>query len=265
MPDKRRTKVHSPPERFSTDITPLVYDVQFPPDAPDVGFWVEWCAQIGGPVLELGCGTGRIAIPLARAGLEVVGVDVSAPMLAAARKRLAAEPPEVRARVGLVQADMRDFHLRRQVACAIIPASTFAVLLTRRDQERTLANVLSSLMDNRHLAFDVRLFDDWLSVSREPPRRRASADGSIDFTEERSFEFDPATRVLTANITYEFHRPPGLGKFTERVTGRALSQPDVEEVLESAGFVVEPVWGDYDRSSVRPDSLKIIFVARKKP
>jgi SAM-dependent methyltransferase len=265
MSDTEPADRHPPCERFSTDITPLVYDLQFPADAPDGRFWADWCRGVGGSVLELGCGNGRIAIPLARAGLEVVGLDLSPPMLAAARKRLAAEPPEVRRRVRLIRADMREFHLPRQVACAIIPASTFSVLLTARDQARTLANVRTSLREEGRLAFDVRLFDDWLSVSREPPRRCTSADGALDFTEERRFDYDPSTRVLTSTITYKFRRPRSLGRFTEQVRGLALSQPEVEAVLDRTGFHVEHIWGGYDRSPVQPDGQRMIFVARRTP
>lgn len=64
----------TPPERFFSDMTPLVHDARFGSDALAVACWVEVCRESGGPVLELGCGTGRVAIPLAQAGLEVLGL-----------------------------------------------------------------------------------------------------------------------------------------------------------------------------------------------
>jgi SAM-dependent methyltransferase len=250
--------------RFFSDITPLVYDLQFAPDAPDVAFWLEQCREWGGPVLELGCGTGRVSIPLARAGLEVVGVDLAEPMLAVARQRLDAECGEVRERVRLMRADMRGFRSDATFACAVIPASTFAVLLTREDQERALGNIHACLREEGHLGFDVRIFDDWIQSGRLPPVRRASPDGQVDFTEERSFEFDPATRVSRATITYTFHTPEHLGPVTETVEGLVLSQAHVEDALGSAGFAVEAVWGDYDRTPLQPESDRMIFAARKE-
>jgi SAM-dependent methyltransferase len=251
-------------ERFSTDVTPLVYDVQWA-DAPDVPFWVEWCREIGGPVLELGCGNGRITVPLARAGLQVVGVELFAPMLASAHKRLAAELVEVRQRVGLEQGDMREFDPGVTLGCAIIPANTFAILLTQEDQQRTLALVHTRLRPGGRLAFDLRLFPaDWLKGRRETePVRRTSADGSVDFTEERVFEFDSERRVMSSTNVYQFHRPEGFGRVVERVSGRVLSEIEVELVLQSSGFVVEELWGDYDRSPYRADSSKMIVVAGK--
>lgn len=85
------------------------YDYVIPyRDRRDVGFFVAMARQAGGPVLELGCGTGRVLIPTARAGVEIVGLDVSAPMLAVCREKLSRKPEEVQARVRLVRADRFD-------------------------------------------------------------------------------------------------------------------------------------------------------------
>ena len=251
-------------ERFSTEITPLVYDVQWA-NAPDVAFWVEWCKETGDPVLELGCGNGRVTLPLARAGLQVVGVDLFAPMLVAARKGLAAEPAEVRHRVRLEQGDMREFDPGIPVGCAIIPANTFGVLLTKKDQRRTLACIRSSLMSSGRLAFDYRsLPADWLEGRHESePVRRASADGSVDFTEERVFESDSDRRMIRSTNIYTFHRPEGLGRVAEYVLFRALSQAEVEDILTKSGFLIEELWGDYDQSPYGADSPRMIIVAKK--
>ncbi len=249
--------------RFFNDITPLVYDLQFAPDAPDVPFWVEQCREWGGPVLELGCGTGRVSIPLARDGFEVVGVDLAEPMLAVARRRLEAEPMPGPGRVRLLRADMRDFRVDTTFACAVIPASTFSVLLTREEQETTLGNIQGCLREEGRLGLDIRIFGDWIEPGRLPAVRNASPDGAVDFTEERSFEFDPSTRVMTATITYTFHAPAHLGSVTEVTEGLVSSREDVEDVLASAGFVVDAIWGDYDRSPLQAGSPRMIFAARR--
>jgi SAM-dependent methyltransferase len=253
------------PERFATDITPLVYDLQFRPDARDVTLWTKWCLEVGGPVLELGCGSGRIAIPLARAGLEVVGVDLWEPMLTAARKRLSAEPPEVQRRVHLEQGDMRRFRPGVQVACAIIPANTFGVLLTRQEQQRALGGIHSCLTLHGKVAFDLPVFTNehpWLADNaRLAPVRRTSADGAVDFTEERCFTFDRDSKILTSTNVYLFDRPEGIGAVAERVRSRVVSRAEAEEALAKAGFVVEAVWGYYDRQPFTINSGKMIFAA----
>ena len=89
-----------------------LYDYVVPyAERSDVDFFVEAARAAGGAVLEVGCGTGRVLIPTARAGVSITGLDASAHMLAVCRERLAAEPREVQERVTLVQGDMRDFAL----------------------------------------------------------------------------------------------------------------------------------------------------------
>src|SRR3989304_7846922 len=78
-------------------------------DRPDIAFFVEAASKAGSPVLELGCGTGRVLIPTARAGVDIVGLDLSPHMLAVCRQRLRDEPEAIQFKVRLVQADMRRF------------------------------------------------------------------------------------------------------------------------------------------------------------
>ncbi len=87
------------------------YDWSYGDREEDIPFYVSLARECGSPVLEVACGTGRVLIPLAREGFEVVGLDFSEHMLAIAREKLEKESPEVRSRVSLVQADMREFDL----------------------------------------------------------------------------------------------------------------------------------------------------------
>src|ERR1044071_412931 len=94
-------------------------------DRPDVGFFVDAARDAGSPVLEIGSGTGRVLIPTARAGIDIVGLDSSPSMLAVCRGRLAQEPAAVRARIALVEADMRAFDLGRTFTLVTIPFRPF--------------------------------------------------------------------------------------------------------------------------------------------
>jgi len=108
---------------------------------PDVGFFVEEARTSGSPVLDIGCGTGRVLIPTARAGLEVVGLDLSPRMLAVCRERLLGEPDEVRTRAHVIEADMRRFDLGQRFRLAMIPFRSFQYLLTIEDQLTCLAEI----------------------------------------------------------------------------------------------------------------------------
>jgi SAM-dependent methyltransferase len=251
------------PDRFFTEVTPLVYDVQWGRH-PDVAFWTQWCGEAGGPVLELGCGSGRVTLPLARAGLKVVGIDLSEPMLRAARARLAAEAQEVQRRVQLVRGDMRE-PVEGKFGCAIIPAATFLVMLTREDQQRLVSAVHSALRVGGQLAFDMPAAGEGPlhTAAQLPAVRRASEDGTVDFLEERVVEHDLASQVGICTITYTFYQPAHLGRVTERVKGRLTSRREVEEVLRSSALDLAHVWGGYDRSPVGEESGRLVFVARK--
>src|SRR4051812_15126823 len=105
----------------------------------DVPFWRNLAVHAGGAVLELGCGTGRIALPLARAGVSVVGIDRSAAMLDRARRRI--RRARLSGRVRLVRGDIRHLPFRRDFAMVMAPYGVLQSLLRERDLAATLAAV----------------------------------------------------------------------------------------------------------------------------
>jgi len=124
--------------------------------AGDVAFYLECARRFGGPILELGTGTGRVLVPVAKAGHDAVGLDASAQMLQVARAKLAKEP-EIAARVELVEGDMCDFSLGRRFALVLIPARAFQHVVEPDGQRRALECVRRHLAPGGHLVVD--LFD----------------------------------------------------------------------------------------------------------
>ncbi|HEX6384609.1 MAG TPA: class I SAM-dependent methyltransferase, partial [Anaerolineae bacterium] len=122
---------------------------------PDVDFFVEAAEVSGGPVLEVGCGTGRILIPTARAGVDIVGLDLSPHMLAVCRERSLDEPAEVRSRVQLVQADMRDFDVGQSFKLVTLPFRPFQHLTTVEDQITCLESIHRHLVEGGRLILDI--------------------------------------------------------------------------------------------------------------
>ncbi|TMF32347.1 MAG: class I SAM-dependent methyltransferase, partial [Chloroflexi bacterium] len=88
-----------------------LYDVDLIEDPGDLDLYVALARRTGGPVLELGTGTGRLAVPLALTGFEVTAVDLDPAMLERAERFLAAVGPDVAARLEFVQADLLDVEL----------------------------------------------------------------------------------------------------------------------------------------------------------
>ncbi len=240
-------------------------------ERPDVAFFVEAGVAAGGRVLELGCGTGRVLIPSARAGVEVTGVDRAARMLAICRTALDREPHEVRTRVKLVEADMRAFDLARTFALVTLPFRPFQHLLTVPDQLSCLAAI------RRHLADDGRLILDLFNPSLEDLVNRP---GSGESSEEPEFstpdgrrvirrhqivEHDRFAQVIRVELVYYLTYPDGrTERLVEPFSMRYFFRYEAEHLLARAGFEVEHVYAGYDKSPYgRQYPGELVFVARK--
>jgi ubiquinone/menaquinone biosynthesis C-methylase UbiE len=124
-------------------------------DLVDVPFYADLAKRTGGPVLEVGCGTGRVLLPIARQGQKIDGVDSSPAMLRVLTEHLQSEPPEVRQRVELHLADMRDFRLGRKYPLVTIPFRPLQHMRTVPDQLSALTSAAFHLQEGGILAFDV--------------------------------------------------------------------------------------------------------------
>jgi SAM-dependent methyltransferase len=124
-------------------------------DLVDAPFYLNLAREFGGPVLEIGCGTGRVLLPVARAGIEIHGVDNSGPMIGILKESLARENPEVSSKVTLHSGDMRDFRLGRKFPLVTIPFRPMQQMYTVEDQLAALKSAAAHLADGGTLAFDV--------------------------------------------------------------------------------------------------------------
>ena len=161
----------------------------------DVQFYVTLAEKNGGPVLEYGVGNGRIALPVARHGVPVTGVDHSRPMLADLRARLAEERPEVRARMRLRAGDMRRVRLGRRIPLVLCPFNTALHLYTRADVEAFFARVREHLTPGGELVVDlsVPVMQDLLRDPTRPynaPRFRHPTTGDSSATPSTSTTTD---------------------------------------------------------------------------
>lgn len=241
-------------------------------DRADVDFFVEAARAAGGRVLELGCGTGRVLIPCARAGIEITGVDRSPAMLAVCRQKLEEEPAEVRARVELVEGDMRDFDLGRSFALVTLPFRPFQHLLTVGDQLACLAAIRRQLADGGRMILD--LFNPSLDALVNWPARGefgdepefTTPDGRRVTRRIRILAHDRAAQVNRVQLAHDVCHPDGR---TERVVQtfsmRYLFRFEAEHLLARAGFEVEHLYGGYDKSAYGTQYPgELIFVARKR-
>jgi SAM-dependent methyltransferase len=240
------------------------YDMEHETFHEDLALYRGFAERCGGPLLELGCGTGRLSLLLAQAGLKVTGVDCSAAMLARACRKLAALPPSIASRVTLVQADMQSVRIREQFRMVFIPLNTFVHLLTQQAQQRTLANVA------RHLSRDGRLIIDLANPAlllelRQPLvlRRRwedeESGEVIIKFT---SSHFDPASQLEELVLMYDVVDADGkLVRSVYPFTLRYTYRHEMDLLMQLSGLRVEACYGSYELHAYAADTERMIIVA----
>ncbi len=246
---------------------PAYYTRTYAHRLDDAAFYVTLARRARGPVLEYGTGNGRIALPIARHGVEVVGVDHSAPMLADFRERLAREPAEVRARVKLVRGDMRRARLRRRFALVVATFNTALHLYTRADVEAFFARVREHLAPRGRFVVDLSVPDAEM-LARAPgrpyhaPRFRHPTDGRIVKNTER-FEYDAARQILFVSMEFEPMGDPSA-RWVTPFAHRQFFPQEWEALLHYNGFEVERVDGDYSGGKLTADSDVMVWHARRR-
>jgi SAM-dependent methyltransferase len=225
----------------------------------DAEFYLDLARKTGGPVLELGCGTGRVLLPIARAGLAATGLDQAPAMLDVLRRKA---PP---ANLRLVVGSMVDFDLGaerfRLVYSAFRP---FQHLLTVAEQLGCLAAVRRHLAPEGLLAFDV-FAPDLARIAR--PEEPESEEVRFEQDGETVIRYASMTRDLAAQVTdvhFRFERRRGdrvVGEERTSFRMRWFHRYEVEHLLARAGFEVVDVYGDFDRRPYDGHG-QIITVAR---
>ena len=234
-----------------------VYDVLTEPSDPsirgDVGFYLDLAQRNGGTVLDLGCGTGRVSLPLAREGLEVVGVDISKAMLDRATFRRELEDDGTASRLSFVQANMVNFDLGRQFGTVLVPYRSFQMLLTREEQRTCLTSIRAHLEEGGAAAID--LFDpdlallaldawggpelDWEGEHPVTGNRVRS-----EIVERRN---DRVEQTLLHRFRFTEFGPDGdeVRREEEVLQMRWLYRYEMHNLLELCGFELEAEYSDY--------------------
>jgi SAM-dependent methyltransferase len=245
---------------------PDYYDKAYGSRRDDVAYYVRLARLSGGPVLEYGVGTGRIALELARAGVAVTGIDRSAPMLDGLARRLSREPPEVRRRVRVALGDMRTTRLRRRFPLVIAVFNTVLHLTERRDVEEFFARVKSHLAPGGRFVFDFSIpHADYLGADPArrfgAPRFRHPSRGVVRYGER--FEYDSIRQVLRMEL--EFSPLDGSLPWVVPLTQRQFFPEEMDALLHYNGFT-DRVWsGDFTDCPPEPGIDTLVVSCRASP
>ena len=241
---------------FADDGFARLYDA-FNPWGPGDEFYLALAHRIGGPVLDLGCGTGMLASRIAQEIRPVAGLDPAKGMLQVARRRAGAD------RVEWIEGDARRFDLGRQFNLIYLTGHAFQVFLTDEDALAMLRCAARHLTPQGQLAFDTRnpsarAWQDWTADNAEI----AEVPGFGRVEESVDTVYDEATGI--ASMT---HRQRFLDRGTEQVGHsriRFTSKDRVAALLNEAGLSLEDCYGWWDRTPFAPQAKEIIVVARHR-
>ena len=246
------------------------YDVSVPDWPGEIDFYRELAAQAkskGGAVLEVACGTGRVAMHLLRDGVRLVGLDVSPPMLEVVREKSTGFP-----NARWVEADMRSFELGEAFELVIIPGQAFHNLVTAQDQVDCLACIKRHLAPGGTLVVhldhqDVR----WLGDLRRDKGGVFEAAEQFQHPQTgrqvrtlRAWSYEPSTQTAIAQTMWEELGTDGE-VLSRRDTGpyrlHCIFRFEMEHLLARTGFAVEALHGDFFRGELRDESTEMVWVA----
>jgi ubiquinone/menaquinone biosynthesis C-methylase UbiE len=239
----------------------------------DVAFYVEEAKKAGSPVLEIGCGTGRITFPIAQSGISIVGLDRSPSMLAVARRKLVSQEPETQVRVELVWGDMRDFSIDQQFNLIMIPFRAFMHLLTVEDQRQALTCIRAHLNDGGRLIFN--LFDPRLDIIVGHFGSHGTAlkmDDEFIHPETGhriivwdTRQYDQEKQLLAQYFIFEELDEDGIlvKKHYVPLNLRYVFRYEMQHLLELCGYQVEALYGNFDRCHFHYGGEQI-WIASKK-
>lgn len=229
----------------------------------DIPFWLRMTAAVDGPVLELGCGTGRVTMPLAHEGVRIVGVDRSGEMLVRASRRVRRQRRGVRPL--LVRADIRALPLRDgTVPMVMAPYGILQSLTRERDLAATLQDVARVVVPDGIFALElVADLPAWGEYSRRVSLRGQRTPGGSRITLIESVRQDRVRGLTIFDQEFVERRGRTTRRRAFALTFRTLSVPQMSRRLARAGFRVEAVLGDYDGGPWHRDADAWIIVARK--
>ncbi len=241
---------------------PQAYDAEDAGYDEDQPLTEQWARKLGGPVLDMACGTGTMAIHLAKLGYQVTGLDIVPEMIAWASQKAAANSVPVE----WVVADARTFQLRKQFAFIYMLGNAFQHFLTRADLEALLARIREHLHPEGLFLFCTRnpsprtLFE-----ARFPePQQYTLPDGRHLISTEQQ-EYDPLTQIQHYTFHEQWLHPDGRREEkTRRTALRYVFPQEMEALLFYNGWQIHACYGNWQQGPLTPTSRQMIYLCQRR-
>ena len=245
------------------------YDLEYGDFAEDLPLYLQLAHRSGSPVLDIGCGTGRVTVALAEAGFHVTGIDESAPMLARAQARLRARD-DLAGRVELLQTGASDYCNEARFRLAIMALTTFAHFQTPAEQSEVLTSVRRCLSPHGRLVMDLANPD--LAEFRQNDRllmlhwQRSVPHKQQLIQKWLTFHLEQENQLQIYTLMYDTIGADGnVRRTVVTMPLRYTFRYEAELLLERTGFAVETVFGSYQMDPFDSDSERMILVAVPTP
>ncbi len=256
-----------------------IYDLEQAGNREDIAFFCGAAQKIGGPVLDLGCGTGRLTIPVAETGNELVGVDISMTMLGRFREKLKTRPQEIRKRIGIIRANIARFSLKKKFRMAICSSNTLFLLESRAAVARALNCVQKHLLPGGRFIIDVDAISeetraalvkypledvDDIIIPIEPGKNSLRRTHSIRPLGSTRGGRNPNFSTNRFSVSYKYHDEWDHVCATRQENVILLTPDELFQLLHEQGFVIAGKFGGYDRRPFTGTEHKLIIVTRKE-
>lgn len=240
-------------------------------DLVDLPFYLDLARKCGGPVLEIGCGTGRVLLPIARLGIQIHGVDNSLPMLRILKANLKREKREVQKNVQLHRGDMRHFRLKKKYSLVTIPFRPLQHMGTAEDQIHAFTSAAFHLDENGILAFDVffpkfELIPGGIGEEFLELEWRDSSDpGRIVRRYFRKDSVDKINQIFRATFFFRTYQGDKLVKEeTEPLTMSYYTYPHLRALFLLAGLEPLEEYGSFARTPLDNSAEQMVFLLKRK-
>lgn len=235
---------------------PIIYDLRHAARTADIHFYVEQAVRIGGPVLDLCCGTGRMAIPIARKGISVTGLDMQPQLLMHARHKAAAAEVDIE----WIEGDATSFRLGRRFRLILVPFYSLQMFGRAHQVESFFESVRAHLQEDGMLIFDVRNPDlnEIVSGRRAGGQFTDPKTGEI-VTTEWIMTYDDAQQVSLRTCYFSTPQRPRFA--TDRFELRWFYPQELDLIVRTAGFTIKEKLGGFDGRPFGPGCPDQIVMA----
>ncbi|MDQ0271357.1 class I SAM-dependent DNA methyltransferase [Cytobacillus purgationiresistens] len=232
---------------------PEAYDQTYNHFQNDLPLLLEWAVKKGGTAIDLACGTGRITIPIAENGLDIIGIDLNEGMLERAKKKSA----EKNLSLKWFLQDCSSFMVNVESPFIFMTGNSFQHFLTNESQNALLQSVYHHLQEDGIFIFGTRFpkFTDLVTESTVE-----QTDHSIEYFEE---EYNPITQILYSTSIRKISTEDGIIEEKDSISLRYVFPQEMDRLLEQNGLTVRHRYGTWDKKPLDGTSAEMIYICQK--